>query len=153
MNTQTRDRIIRHGQALLAAFPNAVERDPLALCKKLRRIETVAHRFATDYCNGDVSSDDEGEKFYRQHGRGTSGPFLTEAIDGPEVFLARVCKILSITPDKAKETGLFVNLDARGYALKLSDEWTRQHNATADLRLHSDWGGYGIIAPDLTESN
>jgi len=37
-------------------------------------------------------------------------------------------------------------MDPRGYALKLDDEWTRA-NAP---HIHRDWGGYGILAPDLT---
>ena len=37
----------------------------------------------------------------------------------------------------------WLNQDPRGYALKIDLE--------PDERLHVDWGGYGIIAPDLTE--
>lgn len=37
--------------------------------------------------------------------------------------------------------------DPRGYALKIRDEWMAKH----ETALHRDWGGYGIIAPDLSE--
>ena len=40
MNTNTLKAITRHGESLLKAFPNALEKNPVALCKKLRRIET-----------------------------------------------------------------------------------------------------------------
>ncbi len=30
----------------------------------------------------------------------------------------------------------------------IDDEWMREHPA---VRLHRDWGGYGILAPDLRE--
>lgn len=39
---------------------------------------------------------------------------------------------------------LHINQDPRGYALKIETEYT-------PTDLHRDWGGYGIIAPDLTE--
>jgi len=42
---------------------------------------------------------------------------------------------------------VFLNLDPRGYALKIDDAWMRAN----DARLHQDWGGYGILAPDLSE--
>lgn len=87
MNMQ--DRIEAHGADLLRLFPNATERDPASLCKKLRRIERA------------------------------------------------VLKLLNT--DR-----VWINGDPRGYALKV------------DLRpgesLHRDLGGYGIIAPDLSES-
>lgn len=41
-------------------------------------------------------------------------------------------------------TGFFVNTDPRGYALKIETE----HTPTG---IHRDWGGYGILAPDLSE--
>jgi hypothetical protein len=49
--------------------------------------------------------------------------------------------------------GLFVNRDARGYALKLDSEWTRGFNnqqyPVKLPTLHTDMGGHGILAPDL----
>ena len=42
---------------------------------------------------------------------------------------------------------LFCNGDARGYALKIDDEYIRNNN----FNIHRDWGGYGIIAPDFRE--
>ena len=149
MNAKTLEAIETHGKNLLAIFPNATERNPVALCKKLRRIETAAHRFATDYCNGDVQPDGEGKEWFRHYGRGTAGPFLTEKTHGPERFLARVRKLLGITPAKAEQVGLRVNLDARGYALKLSEDWTKGYNSRAPFPIYADWGGYGILAPDL----
>ena len=42
---------------------------------------------------------------------------------------------------------LFLNGDARGYALKIDDEYLKNNN----FNIHRDWGGYGIIAPDFRE--
>jgi hypothetical protein len=41
------------------------------------------------------------------------------------------------------------NGDPRGYALKIEDDYVREHN----LEIHRDWGGYGIIAPEFDGSN
>jgi hypothetical protein len=38
---------------------------------------------------------------------------------------------------------IFFNGDARGYALKINDEFVK------DKEIFKDWGGYGIIAPDF----
>lgn len=45
-----------------------------------------------------------------------------------------------------KGVKVFLNGDARGYALKIHDSYVKEHN----LKIHTDWGGYGIIAPDLS---
>jgi hypothetical protein len=132
MKPKTLELVTRHGNSLLAAFPEATEQNPVNLCRKLRRIEAKAHRFATDYCNGHISPSEDSD------------------IDAAkEKFLAPVRKLLGLSESKAQEIGLFVNLDCRGYALKLSDDWTRGYNSTAENRIHADWGGHAILAPDL----
>ena len=131
MNAKTKEAIENPGRALLAIFPQATETNPVALCKKIRRIETAAERIGLALCENPGYS-------YEQADRDT------------EKALARVRALLGITDAKAAEIGLFVNRDPRGYALKLSDDWTRGYNSTAENRLHSDLGGYGILAPDLT---
>ena len=40
---------------------------------------------------------------------------------------------------------MFFNFDARGYALKFFEDFSK------DKPIHKDWGGYGIIAPDFRE--
>lgn len=55
MNAKTLEAINRHGESLLKAFPNCTEKNPVALCKKLRRIETSLARPLVDYCNGDAT--------------------------------------------------------------------------------------------------
>lgn len=128
--------ITRHGESLLAAFPNATERNPDTLARKLRRLETKIGKPVLDYCNGDNG-------------------VTCEAVDAECVaILAKVRALLGLTEDAAKACGLFVNRDPRGYALKVDDAWARRWNADASAsfpRLHTDMGGYGILAPDLTE--
>ena len=132
MNAKTLEAITRHGESLLAAFPTATETNPAALCKKLRRVEVSASSIGLRLCNGpwfdgmEEWADKETEK-----------------------HLSRVRNLLGITPAKSEEIGLFINRDPRGFALKLDDNWTRGYNAKAALRIYSDFGGYGILAPDL----
>lgn len=147
------DRIERHGRNLLAIFPEAKERDPVKLCKKLRRIEAEAHEFALRCCNGPEWPSEEAQD------------------DDASEIIAKAGDLLQ---PQAVGVPVRLNRDARGYSLKISDYWLREateqafravgqfkrrcagrtaaHNYHMALAgLHRDWGGYGIIAPDLTE--
>jgi hypothetical protein len=130
MNAKTREAIIRHGRQLLAIFPRATEQDPLGLCRKLRRLETKAQAIGLQLCNGPQMAEGEQERRV-------------------EDVLARVNKLLFGNKIRHGVTvvPVFVNLDPRGYALKIDDSWMHEHNAP----LHRDMGGYGILAPDLTD--
>jgi hypothetical protein len=122
MNTQERyimnKRIKEHGDKLKAIFNLNV--DSVKLSKKLFRLENKAHRLATDYCNGLVDYEvveKESEK-----------------------ILSKVAKILN-----TNKFNMFFNTDARGYALKFFEDFSK------NKQIHRDWGGYGIIAPDFRE--
>jgi hypothetical protein len=112
-----------HGKQLLRIFPHGVERRPLELCKRLRRLENEAHAIALRLCNGPEFKDEE--EVDRQTDR----------------VLARVNQLLGNTGKNALP--VFVNRDPRGYALKIESE------AARPLAIHKDWGGYGIIAPEI----
>ena len=116
--------IIRHGNDLLAIFPNAKVDNAIELCKKLRRYELKAERITTALCNGCDSVTEE------KHEREL------------EKIEERVLKLLGM---ELCFLPFFINRDPRGYALKLSDTYV------ADKRIHKDWGGYGILAPDFSE--
>jgi len=47
-------RIQEHGKNLNAIF--LTKYSSIGLCKKLFRLENKAHKLATDWCNGDVTS-------------------------------------------------------------------------------------------------
>lgn len=135
MNANTLEAIRKHGETLLAMFPNATEKDPVALCKKLRRIETAIAGPILDYANGD---------------NGMTADKLTHETSMAEI---RCGNLLGLDKHGIALAGLFVNCDPRGYALKLDSDWfkhcqneRRENNLPV---LHQDWGGYGIIAPDL----
>jgi hypothetical protein len=126
MTEAQENAIKKHGLNLLAIFPEATERDPIKLCKKLRRLEAKANAFALRLCNGPQFPGGEEEQ-----------EAITEAI-------------LSLVDDllKFRETGptIFLNRDPRGYALKIPDKAMSAH-----VVLSRDWGGYGIIAPEFSK--
>lgn len=135
MNTATKSAIVRHGESLIAAFPNCTEKDPVALCKKLRRIETSLTKPLTDYCNtGEGESDLDLLCNYAEQ---------------------KIIKILGIK--KLDETIVFINRDPRGCAIKLDDAWTREYNDKMRKNstnetcrvIYTDLVGYGLLAPDL----
>ena len=113
--------IERHGIDLMRIF-QVRGVDPVALAKRVHRVETKARRLATDYCNGLIETDD-----WEKH---------------TEVVLTSLDKILGFV-----KLGIpvHVNGDARGYALKIDDAYVRDHQ----LQIYRDWGGYGILAPDF----
>ncbi len=144
MNAKTKEAIQRHGESLLLAFPNATEKNPMALCKKLRRIETVAHKGAEAYCNGDTFHIGIAKKFDFNRDENAWESF-------EQFILTKVEKLLSDCDE------ILVNGDARGYALKLTEEFTTDWNNApfgnhaGRLKIYSDMGGYGILAPDLNQ--
>lgn len=126
MKDAQRQAIVTHGRNLQAIFPATAGMDPLTLCRKLRRLEARATRATTAYCNGEID---------------------TEAVDAEcTAVLTAVRRILGPGgPD------VWINRDPRGYALKIDDSEMRTGGpAGSPIILHRDWGGYGIIAPEIT---
>lgn len=124
------DRIERHGRCLIAVFYHATERDPVKLCKKLRTLEKHGHDFGMRLCNSTVLPSEQHR--------------VEKAI------LDRVDDLLGF---RTSGIPVFLNRDPRGYALKIDDEWMRErsHGHPSHNELPTDWGGYGLIAPDLSE--
>ena len=123
MNAEMTQRVAKHGAKLLKLFPKAATTDPVELCLKIRRIETRCHRLALSLCNGTTQQ--------ASYERGVAKALYDlRALLGDSVHLAHV----------------FVNGDPRGYALKIDDAYQRANN----LDLPTDWGGYGLLAPDLS---
>lgn len=112
-------QIKEHGDNLKSIFD--IDIDSVELCKKLFRLENKAHRFTTDDCNYG-HSDDRVKLFENE-------------------ILSKVSSILNCDRDI-----MFLNGDARGYALKFTSKFSKDKN------IYKDWGGYGIIAPDFRES-
>lgn len=114
-------QIQQHGENLNAIFNTGL--DPVKLCKKLHTLESSAARLTLDECNTGKAHDVE----------------LC-------AILTKVKKVLfpdTSAADIDLYKAVFINGDPRGYTLKIKDEYVRAHQ----LKIHQDWGGYGIIAP------
>lgn len=131
MNTRTKKqavlykRIEQHGNALLAAFPNATEKDPIKLCKKLLRLENKQARANVMLCNRDVDS--------------------IESVTAST--LKAVGKLLGITDVESVDCVIWVNQDPRCYALKTTSEFATAQRDAGNHWFYCDVGGYGILAP------
>ncbi len=119
---RTINRIIQHGNNLKIIFN--LQEDSLIICKKLRRLEIKGYKIAEDYCNGYIDSIEKWEKLKNE-------------------VLKKVDKILNFRQQKIP---VFFNGDPRGYCLKIEDNFIRDNN----INIYKDFGGYGVIAPDLT---
>lgn len=138
MTTTTRTRmnaqILKHGENLNAIFNTGIE--PNKLYSKLLSLERRASKIVLDYCNGDnnVNTDTIEEK-------------ITPIMDAVYKLLNNG-KYNDDRPHQ-KKVPVFCNYDARGYALKINDQYVRAYN----LDIYKDWGGYGILAPTFDGNN
>ena len=115
-------QIERHGDDLKVIFSLSDDTDSIKLCKKLFRLENKAHQLAEDDYNG-INVNADVEKIFKS-----------------------VSKILNLK--NINDFKIFFNNDPRGYALKIDDEFVSKNK----LKIHRDWGGNGILAPDFSES-
>ena len=95
--------------------------------RKLRVIERRAHAAATAQCNGAAYA---GQPYRNQE----------EWDDFCRKTKQEILKVFGI----ASLPGLFLNSDARGYALKLDPD-----KAIIPQGMHTDWGRYGILAAEI----
>lgn len=141
MNAKTLEAVTRHGNALLAAFPNATEKNPVALCKKLRRIECAISKTILAF-----SSD------------GNSGITQDTLDHEAQMALIRTGNLLGLDKHGIALAKIIVNRDPRGYALKIDSgdgpdwfsDWQEHERNAGRSTIHEDWGKNGILAPDLT---
>ena len=138
-NTLTRkeaqyNQIRKHGEDLNRIFNTGLE--PIALCKKLHRLEVKAHHATTCLCNTNTLNLMELNRF-----TGYDVQQATEE-EQEEFFGSLLNKVEKILGEKSKGI-VFINFDARGYALKIKENYSK------DLNIHKDFGGFGIIAPEF----
>lgn len=113
----------QHAAHIASIYPQTVTIPSLALCRKLRRLEVETRAHAVKRCNGEITDaqwDAVAADTYRKL-RDLLGPQRIQT--DPEY--------------------LYINADARGYALKLVD-------LPRDATLYRDMGGDGILAPDFS---
>ena len=132
--------IKQHGEKLNAIFNTGIE--PIALCKKLKRLEVKAHHATTCLCNTNTLDRLELNQY--------TGYDVKQATEEEQdAFFDKIFASLVKILGKEAETACFINFDPRGYALKIKSEYmeTLGDNGRA---LHKDWGSFGILAPDLS---
>ena len=118
MNRELENKVRAHGEKLKTTFRLSKSVDPVALSKKVFRLENKAHQLAEDTCSEYIEESELDKKIAS----------IEKSLD----------KILGY---KKKKIPVFINLDPRGYALKVDTSYP--------TTLPRDWGGYGLIAPDL----
>ena len=123
-------QIEKHGQNLIKMFNLPRDTDALKLCKKLRTLENKAHALTLAHCNGSKDPHVEICKILTK----------VKSILFPETY----------TSERELFLAVFVNMDARGYALKIQDSQVREYRNLTGNNIYTDFGGYGIIAPDFT---
>jgi hypothetical protein len=104
--------IEEHGDNLNRIFKTDI--DSNSLCKKLFRIEQKAHREAERYCNGEI-----------------------ETVQWEDIATEILNKVDKILRFREKNIPVFFNADPRGYALKIKDDYIREHS----VKIYRDWGG------------
>ena len=100
--------------------------NPKRLSSTLLRLEREAHRETVGQMNDDI-----GEQCNED------GDYI-ESDKRIEAIKEKVLKLF-----KGNLNGFFINYDARGYAMKIKTE------AIGDTGLYRDFGGYGILAPEI----
>lgn len=123
MNPRTEQRVKAHGLALIKLFNLPENTDPVALCRKLRRIENKGRMAAERWANGEI---DEEVYFFTEKK-------LWEILES--IFPKNSYPFISLGD-------VFFDSDPRGYFLKIRKDKSKEFP-------YRDWGGYGIIAPDL----
>ncbi len=98
-----------------------------------------AHKLATDYCNGENGIDSENWEV-------KITPVMQKVYS-----LLNNGKYNDDRPHQ-KKVPVFLNGDARGYALKINDSYVKILQ-TVGKNIYTDLGGYGIICPDFTPNN
>lgn len=163
-------RIQRHGEDLLRIFPNAKDRIPRSLCKKVRQLEAKAHAVSLRACNGPQFQPDEESTLTREILRSLDVLLgnVPQSKTGERCGCKRGqerdnCPACEGTGERInfkairdfKRIPIFLNKDARGYALKIDSDWLDEQRSNPNTvhlaSIHRDWGGNGIIAPDLSE--
>lgn len=119
----------------LAEYLGVENPDGKKLSVSLLKIEREAHNAATAQCNGEAYG---------------GQPFRNE--DHWDAFKSGITAQVERAISRKRAVslpGFFVNGDPCGYALKIDNESPEGNALIGAVRLHTDWGGYGILSPDI----
>ena len=127
-------QIKQHGENLNAIFNTNF--DAITLCRKLNRLEKKANFAATCLLNTNTLNLLELNRF-------TGYDVKQSTEEEQDAFFSKILNsVFKILGEQSKEV-VFINYDARGYTLKLKSEFVK------DKKICTDWGGYGILAPQF----
>lgn len=160
MNAKTPNKRERRAAQLLAHYATcerlaialgmpAANVDGKKISVALLKIERDANNAATAQCNG---ADYNGQPF-RKTWDDVTGDELDE--NPWEAFKRSIAERVALAfgrsprPENAPPA-FFVNGDARGYALKIDNEKPEGKALIEAVKLHTDWGGFGILSPEIT---
>ena len=129
--------IVKHGNNLKAIFN--IDIDPVKLCKRLRQLEAKIYKIVMDYSNDENGVNSENIETL-------CTPIMQKVYD-----LLNNGKYNDDRPHQ-KKVPIFFNTDPRGYALKINDSYARLLRDN-NKPIYTDWGGYGILAPDFSPNN
>ena len=120
-------RLERHYKTLeMLADKCGVNAEGKKLSLKLWKLELEATKITTAYCNGEIDGGEDGEKI----------DSMLQSIENQVTALFN-----------NRLSGFHLNRDPRGHALKIEDEIVR--TVYADIPLERDWGGYGLLSPEI----
>lgn len=128
--------------------------DGIKAYRTLRRIEKEAHYWAEVSCNGGIlvpaRTQWDGRAWHK---------IERERIIPRELSEEEENKIYSRLEKRVKRVfggmlpvGFMFNGDPRGYSLKIKTEANNLPNGERVIS-YTDWGGYGILAPDFSEGS
>lgn len=130
----------------IAAYLGKPDSDGKKISGALFKIEREANSAATAQCNAEAYN---GQP-YREE---TATPAGEESENTPWTdYLAsvrdRVARVFGRS-HMHPVPGFFVNTDPRGYALKIDNDTPEGKALIEAVKLHTDWGGYGILSPAI----
>lgn len=124
-----RAQLDRHYKAIetLAILCGVVLPNGRKLSVKLLHLENKAKEITMHYCNG------------------TGGVTTANVSEKTDPIKAEILRLFNNNLQ-----GFFINTDARGYALKIKTELMQPGGKYENTGLQTDWGGYGLLAPEIT---
>lgn len=122
----------------LGKFLGMEKPDGKKISVALFKLEREAHNAATAQCNGETY----GGQPFRSHYERPCG--MSEWEDFCATVEVRIFGVLVRIPD-----AFFFNKDPHGYALKIDNETTEGKSLIESVGLEIDWGGYGILSPEI----
>lgn len=157
METVTKNRLMknvsRHVEALdkLASYYD-IDMTGIQLWKKLKFYENKLHKLMVYSCNGVGMIN--GVNYYngtiddyakREYGYNVKSAYIEDDVT---IFDVEAEKLENKLRELFPKLPFFVNGDARGYTLKLNEK-TVQELQKNGINIQTDFGGYGILAPEF----